>query len=146
MAYGRFRVITNNPLIAAKWPGPVGWVCGGARDVLCLVRDHVHLGYRLLTHPLSGSARLNESPYRSVFITDCPISAAVDLDSLRIIEGSMVVMKGLGTSRFGRIPQHIDYDYQMIDCALMGSAMESLQYMAWDGEVDGHQAWVLHES
>jgi protein-S-isoprenylcysteine O-methyltransferase Ste14 len=84
------------------------------------------LGHRFLTHPLAGGARLNETPYRSVFITDCPVSAAVDFESLRIIEGSMAVMKGFGAFRLGRIPPHVDYDYQLIDFALMESAMESL--------------------
>ncbi|MDD2201658.1 MAG: GrdX family protein [Firmicutes bacterium] len=142
----RCRMITNNPLIAAKWPRSAEWVCGGAGDVLSCVRDHVHLGHRLLSHPLAGGTRPNESPYRSVFITNCPISTAVDFDSLRIIEGSMAVMKGFGASRFRPIPPHVDYDYQLIDCALMESAMESLQDVAWGGVVDGHEAWTLHES
>lgn len=142
----RCRVITNNPLIAAEWPGLVEWVCGGAEDVLRCVRDHVHLGHRFLTHPLAGGARLNETPYRSVFITDCPVSAAVDFESLRIIEGSMAVMKGFGAFRLGRIPSHVDYDYQLIDFALMESAMESLQDVALGGGVDGHEAQAMQKS
>jgi len=95
---------------------------------------------------LQGGARLNETPYRSVFITDCPVSAAVDFESLRIIEGSMAVMKGFGAFRLGRIPPHVDYDYQLIDFALMESAMESLQDVALGGGVDGHEARAMQKS
>lgn len=142
----RHRVITNNPLIAAKWPRLVEWICGGAGDVLCSVRDHIHLGHRLLSHPLAGGIRPNESPYRSVFITDCPMSAAVDFDSLRIIEGSMAVMKGFGAARLRRMLPHADYDYQLIDCALMESAMESLHDADLGSVADRPGARVLQES
>jgi len=132
-----YRVITNNPLVAATWPGSVEWVSGSVKDVFRCVRDYVHAGHVLLTHPLSGSVKPNESPYKSVIITDYPASAMVDLDSLRIIEGAMVVLHNLGAPSFTHIPPRVDDDYQLIDCDLMASAIESLHDAAWNGPVEG---------
>lgn len=58
----------------------------------------------------------------------------------------MAVMKGFGAFRLGRIPPHVDYDYQLIDFALMESAMESLQDVALGGGVDGHEARAMQKS
>jgi hypothetical protein len=36
--------------------------------VLLTVRDHIHSGARLLTHPQAGSVKPYETPYRSVLV------------------------------------------------------------------------------
>ena len=80
------------------------FVEGSYRDVLIAVRDKIHKGHRLLSHPLSGSVKPNETPYKSVIISRN--SAGMDLDSLKIIEDSIAAydkfmqnsMKYLATS------------------------------------------------
>jgi hypothetical protein len=89
------------------------------------VRGLVHLGHRLLTHPLAGSVKPNESPYRSVIVSQHP-DTTIDFDSLRIIEGALAVVDRLGPLRYRTISPHVDADFQLIDCALMESAVESL--------------------
>lgn len=109
-----YIVVTNNPLVAEKWPNEAQLVDGDPGCVFAAVRDLVHRGHRLLTHPLAGSVKPNESPYRSVIVTrepepriqpgiqpGAPRSAApsadpaaapgasVDLDSLRRIEAAL---------------------------------------------------------
>ena len=121
----RYTIVTNNPGVAARWAHASEWVDGGARGVLLRVRGLVHLGHRLLTHPLAGSVKPNESPYRSVIVSQHP-DTTIDFDSLRIIEGALAVVDRLGPLRYRTISPHVDADFQLIDCALMESAVESL--------------------
>jgi len=121
-----YTIVTNNPEVAASWPQAAEWVDGEARSVLIRVRGLVHLGHRLLTHPLAGSVKPNESPYRSVIVSQHP-DATIDFDSLRIIEGALAVVDKLGEPRFQTIPPHVDADFRLIDRTLMESAIESLR-------------------
>jgi len=121
-----YTIVTNNPEVAARWPEATEWVDVGARGVLMHVRGLVHLGHRLLTHPLAGSVKPNESPYRSVIVSQNP-DATIDLDSLRIIEGALAVVDRLGEPRYHTIPPRVDADFQLIDRTLMESAVESMR-------------------
>ena len=121
-----YTIVTNNPEVAARWPQATEWVDVGARGVLVHARGLVHLGHRLLTHPLAGSVKPNESPYRSVIVSRNP-DATIDFDSLRIIEGALTVVDRLGEPRYHTIPPRVDADFQLIDCTLMESAIESLR-------------------
>lgn len=121
-----YTIVTNNPEVAARWPEAAEFVDVGASDVLVHVRGLIHLGHRLLTHPLAGSVKPNESPYRSVIVSHNP-DTTIDLDSLRIVEGALHVVDKLGPPRFRSIPPRVDADYQLIDCTLMESAIESLR-------------------
>lgn len=38
-------------------------------EVLVRVRDLIHEGHLLLTHPLSGSLKPNENPYKSILVS-----------------------------------------------------------------------------
>ena len=60
---------------------------GGYGDVLIAVRNKIHKGHKLLTHPLSGSVKPNETPYKSVLISK--EAGELDLDSLTIIGHSL---------------------------------------------------------
>ena len=59
-------------------------VHGSARDVLTAARDRVHLGAKLLAHPLAGRLRPNETPYMTVVLDDSP--GPLDVPSFEIIE------------------------------------------------------------
>jgi len=121
-----YTIVTNNPEVAARWPEATEWVDVGARGVLIRVHGLVHLGCRLLTHPLAGSVKPNESPYRSVIVSQNPDST-IDFDSLRIIEGALAVVDRSGPPRYCTIPPRVDADFQLIDRTLMESAIESLR-------------------
>ena len=66
------------------------FVEGSSLDVLVSVRSSVHLGGRLLTHPLCGNLRPYQQPFRSVLIQEFP-GALVDLESLSLIENAVAV-------------------------------------------------------
>ncbi len=126
MSPERYIIITNNPEVAACWAQVTEWVEGGARAVLRRARDLVHLGHRLLSHPLAGSVKPNESPYRSVIVSKHP-ETTIHFDSLRIIEDALAVVDRLGPPRRYAVSPGIDADFRLIDYVLMQSAVESLR-------------------
>ena len=63
-------VVTNNPLFFESEfrTFRTKKVDGSFEDVLLLVRDMVHQGYELISHPLGASIRMMYSPYRSILV------------------------------------------------------------------------------
>ena len=101
------------------------FVKGSSLDVLIRVRDGVHRGDRLLTHPLCGNLRPYQQPFRSVLIEEHP-GELVDLDSLSLIEEAVAVYKACE----GRLllPENLSEetraDYAFIDAELMRESLE----------------------
>ena len=65
------RIITNNPLVKEK----LSFICHMEydeiphREILVRARDLVYAGHTLCTHPLAGSVKPGETPYRSVAVS-----------------------------------------------------------------------------
>ena len=84
---GTMIIVTNNPKIRETFiKHELIWVEGSYRDVLVSVRDKVHQNYKLLTHPLSGSVKPNETPYKTIALES---GTALDVDSLMMIENAL---------------------------------------------------------
>ena len=100
------------------------FIDGSALDVLIAVRDYVHRGYALLTHPLCGNLRPYQQPFRSVLIKFS--NSKLDLDSLSLIEHAIEIynsnfrniidVKALGPELYA--------DYAFIDAELMRESLE----------------------
>ena len=115
--------ITNNPLVrdhaechsAGNTVYIEPCVEEGYMDVLVRVRDYIHKGHTLLTHPLSGSVKPGETPYKTVIISES--AAVLDADSLRIIEESIITAR--------KFPMKIMFsekvleDFRLIDFGLI---------------------------
>lgn len=119
-------IITNNPMSKSEFESKyvVEYIEDGTQiDVLKKVRDYVHLGNRLLTHPLMGSVKPNETPYRTICISK-KREENVDLNSLDIIESAIAT-----TEKFIRdfnIPgwsEKVLLDFQVIDLDLISHAI-----------------------
>jgi hypothetical protein len=123
----RVIVVTNNPQVSEKYGKtyPITWVDGDVIDVLKQVRDFVHNGQKLFSHPLSGSIKPNETPYKSVLMSANKF--ALDFDSLRIIENSIALTEKFPV-RFDKktLPESILNDFQKVDCSLITSALTSI--------------------
>ena len=66
-------LITNNKYVYEKYKDEFEIVYDEKftyLDVLEYVRDKVHDGHELITHPLSGSVKPNETPKKSVIISE----------------------------------------------------------------------------
>lgn len=69
-----YLILTNNPLIVECLQGKGPWTIDFRpelkfREVLVTARDMVYAGHLLYTHPLSGSVKPNETPYKSVILS-----------------------------------------------------------------------------
>src|SRR5690606_34778749 len=83
-------------------------------DILEYVRDRVHEGYKLLTHPLSGSVKPNETPYKTIMISKD--KSHMDYDSLMIIEESIqTAKKFIENKPTPNWPEKVLDDFSVID-------------------------------
>lgn len=119
-------VITNNPMsrdkLRAKYE--INFVDGNSMDVLKEVRKHIHLGHKLLTHPLLSSIKPNETPYRTVLIGSNK-EVNVDVESLCYIEqGIHTTEKFLRDFGIPNWSQRILDDFSLIDYDLIESVLQ----------------------
>lgn len=120
-----FVIVTNNKRVADKYSAEYEVEYHDVKyiDVLTIIRDKIHSGHKLLTHPLSGSVKPNETPFKSILITKQKKS--LDAESLRIIEESIVTCRKFGKSKFAVMTDEILDDFSAIDCSLIDNAMAS---------------------
>ena len=113
-------LVTNNPMVQAQYQEKfrVVYLDTDLAGVLTHTRDLVHKGHKLLTHPLSGSVKPNESPYKSVLISDN--TEKTDPQSVSIIEECMQTAKKFPLRH---IPEKHLHDLQTIDLTLIRSAL-----------------------
>ena len=113
-------LVTNNPLAVdrCKDCAQVEYLDATLVDVLLRVRDMVHLGHDLLTHPLSGSVKPNETFYKSVLVSDK--RGSVDEQSVHIIGQCILKAQGFPAREF---PESFLYDMQVVDLSLITSAI-----------------------
>ena len=90
--------------------------------VLKSARDYIHGGHTLLTHPLAGSVKPNETPYKTLMITTD--KKQLNFESVKIIEESIDTCKKFVTTAKNE-QSEADIDFQYIDCSLIESAIAS---------------------
>ncbi|HCO18252.1 GrdX family protein [Gudongella oleilytica] len=121
-------IVTNNYLVRDKFNSlfEIEFVEGlDYLEVLSIVRDKLHIGHQLLTHPLSGSIKPNETPYKSVVISGK--RAELDQSGLIIVEESIVTAsKFIANKPTPNWPEGILDDFRVIDLSLMENVIERL--------------------
>ena len=116
-------ILTNNPLAAKKLMGrfQIEFIHGTARSVLLMVRDMVYRGHGLLTHPMPGSVKPNDTPYKSVAVSG--ERGETDLLGAEIISKSIELF-----DRFSfRNTEYDDTllgDFMLIDYTLISSGID----------------------
>ena len=116
------RIITNNKMVSDKFKDEytVELYEISYRDILIKVRDYIHEGYKLLSHPLSGSVKPNETPFKSILVSK--EKGSLDFESLRIIEKSIEACDKFGPNRF-HLTESIIEDFMIIDLSLISGAL-----------------------
>jgi hypothetical protein len=117
-----FFIVTNNLRVHSELGDSyhVEYKEGSYRDVLITVRDYIYEGHALLTHPLAGSIKPNETPYRTV---------AVSKDKHKLdLESADVILSSIQTcDKFCMKPkeysEEVLEDFQQIDYSLICSAL-----------------------
>jgi len=100
------------------------FIKGSSLDVLIRVRDLVHLGSKILTHPLCGNLRPNHQPFRSIIIDEK--SGLTDLSSLSLIEEAVSVYQSCKLIFPSEIDEETLKDYAYIDFELMRESLIQL--------------------
>ncbi|MBN2898056.1 MAG: GrdX family protein [Clostridia bacterium] len=95
-------------------------------EVMKTVRNYIHKGHKLLTHPLSGSVKPVETPFKSVAISVDP--ATLDMQSLSIIGDAILMAEKFkrNENRALTIPESILDDFRLIDYDLIRSGLEGI--------------------
>ncbi|KRQ88020.1 hypothetical protein ABG79_00186 [Caloramator mitchellensis] len=118
-------IVTNNVITMEKMSDKhdIIWVDGSLLDVLYKVRDYIHRNHKLLTHPLMGSIKPNQTPYKSVAISKNPLET-LDFESLSFIENSIETAQSLIKSKPHRTyPDSVYDDFRIIDYDLIFNAL-----------------------
>ena len=66
-----YMILTNNPLAARKLEGrrTVCYISVPYEELLREAEKKICQGHRLLSHPLSGSVKPKETPYKSIMLS-----------------------------------------------------------------------------
>jgi hypothetical protein len=129
--YKRAIIITNNCLVKESEGSnsriTIDFVDGGLLEVLTKARDYIHKGHILLTHPLMGSIKPNETPYKSVAVSvDSDVENQVDFDSLMYMEQSVETsLKMLRNKPLRVWPESVLEDFRVIDYDLIKNAINN---------------------
>ena len=95
---------------------------GSSLDVLIRVRSLVHLGSKIITHPLCGNLRPNHQPFRSVLIDS--LKGPAEMESLSIIEEAVHVYESCKLITPNELDEDTRADYAYIDSELMRESLE----------------------
>lgn len=125
-----YRIVTNNSLCRDKYQEliPVDFLEGkGYMDVLLAVRDYIQKGWRLETHPMTGSLKPNQTPYKSIMVSDLPLDQEEFYSQEMTIENSI-----LSCRKFLEIKQTPDWseeirkDFMIVDLSLIEGAIQKV--------------------
>lgn len=119
-----YIIITNNPFVKEKLLNkrPVCYKPVDYEAILRYVKTLIEAGHQLLSHPLAGSVKPGETPYRSIMISQ-KTYADTDRESLRLITAAL---EAAGKFSYTAVTgEEFDRDLQLIDWTLIESALAS---------------------
>jgi hypothetical protein len=127
----RITLVTNNPEFKSKVKD-ITFIDGSAWEVLVKSRDAVHLGGKLLNHPLYGNFRPYQQPYRSLILQKNSNISSADLHSLELMENALEVYRSCGDRILlpGMLAEEAERDCRYLDYQLVKHTLS--QY----GELD----------
>lgn len=122
-------IVSNNPRVVSEINYPIIKIDGTYLDVLLHVKDLIiNNKYRLLSHPLSGSIKPNETYYKSIMLDNSSFDYS-DLDSLELIESAIEVYnKFIKNEARPNWSNSILNDFADVDYFLIKSAIESANH------------------
>lgn len=118
------KIITNNPSVRTRYPEVAVFLDTGVEGVLITVRNMVHTGSSIVSHPLSGGMLPGENPYKSLLMaqTDSSGTGSVDIKSLELIENALRLLRRTPENFKGFDDASLE-DFQALDLDFMVSAL-----------------------
>lgn len=123
-------IITNNSKVYEKYKDKFEIVFlekGSYTDVLSKTRDNVHMGYKLLTHPMAGSLKPNQTPYKTVIVGKN--TGKTDYESIVLIENSLEAAHKF--LKFKSTPNWNDKilnDFKTVDLSLIENVVKNSMF------------------
>lgn len=94
-------------------------------DVLIRVRDRIHTGWHLMSHPQASNLKPNQSPYKTILIS-CGAAAEPFVRDIELIESALMAYdkftKGMLPPRWS---ERALADFKTVDLAVVQSAFQS---------------------
>jgi len=120
------KLITNNPKFIEENLKGIGieYLDVSYIDILRKVRDYVHENWEIVTHPLYGSVKPNETIYRTIVIKE---NNSLDITSVNLISDAILTFKKFRNNR--EVPQWTDRvkdDFSVIDHDLIINAINRI--------------------
>ena len=117
------KIITNNPLVVSCLSDyyEIEYHEISFREILVKVRDMVYEGYELRTHPIAGSVKPNETPYKSIVVDKTPGTFSMEAANLR---ANALITFDKFTPIGWTLPERILQDFQLIDYTLLAGALD----------------------
>ena len=123
-----YIMITNNPKVIQNYREEEISVVSldKIEKIFTTSRDLIHKGYILVTHPLAGSIKPYQNPYRTIILKE---GEELDYNSLKNFENSFKKYKQFekNKTKINNLSQKILDDYQVIDLSLIDSAVQSIK-------------------
>lgn len=118
-------IVTNNPAVIQAYQHEEMILKESMREVFLQVRDLIHLGHKLISHPMPGSIKPNETPYRSLVVSKA--AGSLDFQSLTMIEAAIRKFEQFQSDRPTPVyPESILKDFQVVDYNLFTSGYQSI--------------------
>lgn len=124
--------MTNNPMAAKALGEKYNMIYEESPlpDFFEAVRKQICEGHILLTHPLSGSVKPGETPYKSVLLSSTAASGSQSSEelalSIRLIENALAACEKF-KMKPDRFAKNVLADLQLIDFTLLESALDSAE-------------------
>ena len=120
------KLITNNPKFIEEnlKDIEIEYLDVSYIDILRKVRDYVHENWEIVTHPLYGSVKPNETIYRTIVIKE---NNSLDITSVNLISDAISTFKKFRNNR--EVPQWTDRvkdDFSVIDHDLIINAINRI--------------------
>lgn len=121
-------IITNNPIVKQEIKNKdVLQKDTTYIGILKECRDLIHKGYELLSHPLYGSIKPNETPYRSIIMKK---GKYLDTNSLMLIEEAiMTASKFQNNKNTPNWTETVIDDFRVIDFDILKNTLQRVQYI-----------------
>lgn len=128
-----YTLVTNNPLVKSEYEGKstilvIEFVeSDNCMKVLETARNLLHVGKRLETHPMAGSVKPNQNPYKSVLLSDGKNDSDEQNEQILIIENAIMTCRGFLEKK--KLPNWEDRyleDFKFVDKSLIESALQQI--------------------
>lgn len=125
-----YLLVTNNGLCFEKYQNRVKvdyLEDGSYLDVLVKVRDYVQKGYRIETHPMAGSIKPNQTPFRTVLVSDEKMDGNEMIENELMIEDAVLMTrKFLSDHPVRDWEKSIVRDFGQVDLELISGAIDRI--------------------